>query len=75
MTLAQYEAEFSRLAKFASTMVVDEETKARRFEDGLMFRIKQGVVPFELTTFRAVVSKALLVEMGLNEARADRDNN
>ncbi|XP_075663221.1 uncharacterized protein LOC142632761 [Castanea sativa] len=56
MTVAQYEAEFSRLAKFAPTMVVDEETKARRFKDGLRFRIKQGVVPFELTTFRAVVS-------------------
>ncbi|XP_050240799.1 uncharacterized protein LOC126689609 [Quercus robur] len=56
-------------------MVVDEETKARRFEDGLRFRIKQGDVPFKLTTFRAVVSKALLVEMGLNEAQADRDNN
>ena len=49
-------------------MVVDEETKSQRFEDGLRFQIKQGVVPFELTTFRAVVSKALLVEMGLNEA-------
>ena len=49
-------------------MVVDEETKSRRFEDGLRFQIKQGVVPFELTTFKAVVSKALLVEMGLNEA-------
>ena len=54
---------------------MDEETKARRFEDGLRFRIKQGVVPFELTTFRVVVSKTLLVEMGLNEAQADRDNN
>ena len=75
MTVAQYEAEFSKIANFAPTMVVDEVTKARRFEDGLRFRIKQGVVPFELTTFRAVVSKALLVEMGLNEAQADRDNN
>ena len=75
MTVAQYKAEFSRLAKFAPTMVVDEEAKAQRFEDGLRFRIKQGVVPFELTTFRAVVSKALLVEMGHNKAQANRDNN
>ena len=56
-------------------MVVDEETKAQRFEDGLWFRFKKGVLPFELTTLRVVVSKALLVEMGLNEAQADRDNN
>ena len=27
-------------------------------------------MPFDLTTFRAVVSNALLVEMGLNEAQA-----
>ena len=75
MTVAQYEAELSRLAKFAPTMLVDEETKARRFDDGLRFRINQGVVPFDLTTFRAVVIKALLMEMGLNEAQVDRDNN
>ena len=75
MTVAQYEVEFSRLAKFDPITVVDEETKARRFEDGLRFRIKQGVVPFELTNFRAVVSKDLLGEMGLNEAQVDRDNN
>ena len=37
MIVAQYEAEFSRLAKFALTMVVDEKAKARRFEDGLRF--------------------------------------
>ena len=37
--------------------------KKLRLEDGLRFRIKQGVVPFELTTFRAVVSKSLLVEI------------
>ena len=30
MTVAQYEAEFSRLAKFALTMVVDEETKSSK---------------------------------------------
>ena len=56
-------------------MVVDEETKAQRFEDGLRFRFKKGVLPFELTTLRVVVSKALLVEMGLNEGQANRDNN
>ena len=37
MTVAQYEAEFSKIANFAPTMVVDEVTKARRFEDGLRF--------------------------------------
>ena len=35
--VAQYEVEFSRFAKFAPTMVVDEETKAQRFKDGLRF--------------------------------------
>ena len=65
MTVAQYEAEFSRLAKFTPTMVVDEESQAWRFEDELRSGIKQGVGSFDLTTFKAVMSKALLVEMGL----------
>ena len=75
MTVAQYEAEFTRLSKFAPALVATEESRARRFEEGLRSRIKQGVEPFELETYAAVVSKALLIERGLNDAQQDRDNN
>jgi hypothetical protein len=74
MTVSQYEAEFARLARFAPTLVADEDSKARRFEEGLRPRIKTSVIAFELTTYRAVVNKALLIERGLNETQADRDD-
>ncbi|KAL2466014.1 Retrotrans gag domain-containing protein [Abeliophyllum distichum] len=60
--VTEYEAEFARLAKFAPDLVATEERRARRFEKGLRSRIKQAVIPFELTTYREVVSKSLLVE-------------
>jgi hypothetical protein len=74
MTVSQYKAEFARLARFAPTLVEDEDSKARRFEEGLRPRIKTSVIAFELTTYRAVVNKALLIERGLNETQADRDD-
>ena len=70
MTVSQYETEFASLARFAPTLVADEDRKARRFEEGLRPRIKTSVIAFELTTYRAVVNKALLIERGLNETQA-----
>lgn len=35
MTVAEYEAEFAKLAKFAPKLVLDEESRARMFEEGL----------------------------------------
>jgi hypothetical protein len=66
MTVSQYEAEFARLAKFAPTLVADEDCKAQRFKEGLRPRIKTFVI--------AVVNKALLIERGLNETQADRED-
>ena len=74
MTVSQYMAEFARLAKFAPTLVADEDSKARRFEEGLRPQIKTSVIAFELTTYRAVVNKVLLIERGLNETQADRED-
>lgn len=71
-TVADYEAEFARLAKFAPAMVTTEESRVRRFEEGLMPRIKEQVIPFELTKYGDVVSKALLVE---STQRATKEQN
>ena len=48
MTVSQYEAEFARLPRFAPTLVADEDSKARRFEEGLRPRIKTQVMASEL---------------------------
>ncbi|KAL2480176.1 CCHC-type domain-containing protein [Abeliophyllum distichum] len=61
-TITKYEAEFARLAKFAPDLVATEERRARHFEKGLRSRIKKVVILFELTTYREVVSKSLLMK-------------
>ena len=67
--VVEYEAKFLRLSQFASSLVATEEDWVRRFMEGLRSRIKQAILPFELKTYGEVVSKALLVERGLNEAQ------
>uniref|UniRef100_A0A2N9GS05 RNA-directed DNA polymerase n=1 Tax=Fagus sylvatica TaxID=28930 RepID=A0A2N9GS05_FAGSY len=71
---AFYEKYFPTSRRFAPTLVAEEDSKARRFEEGLRPRIKTSVIAFELTTYRAVVNKALLIERGLNETQADRED-
>ncbi|KAL5570499.1 hypothetical protein UlMin_027074 [Ulmus minor] len=61
-TVAEYEASFVRLAKFAPDLVATEESRARRFKEGLRASIRQAVIPFEIVTYSGVVNKALLVE-------------
>ncbi|KAL5570134.1 hypothetical protein UlMin_026709 [Ulmus minor] len=41
-TVAEYEASFARLAKFAPDLVAMEESRARRFEEGLRASIRQA---------------------------------
>uniref|UniRef100_A0A2N9II25 Retrotransposon gag domain-containing protein n=1 Tax=Fagus sylvatica TaxID=28930 RepID=A0A2N9II25_FAGSY len=72
--VSQYKAEFARLARFAPTLVADEDNKARRFEERLRPRIKTQVMASELTIYRAVVNKAVLIERGLNETQANMEN-
>ncbi|XP_028099027.1 uncharacterized protein LOC114298613 [Camellia sinensis] len=59
-TVAEYEAKFTKLSKFASAFEADEDSK---------------VVPFELPTFGVVLNKALLVESGLTRAQEEKEEN
>ncbi|KAL5554254.1 hypothetical protein UlMin_041655 [Ulmus minor] len=61
-TVAEYEASFARLAKFAPDLVATEESRAKCFKEGLRASIKQAVIPFEIATYSGVINKALLVE-------------
>ncbi|KAL2542488.1 reverse transcriptase [Abeliophyllum distichum] len=61
-TVTKYKVEFVRLAKFAPGLVATEKRRARRFKEGLRSCIKHEAIPFELTSYREVVSKSLLVE-------------
>ncbi|XP_017233498.1 uncharacterized protein LOC108207573 [Daucus carota subsp. sativus] len=63
-TVSEYEAKFARLAKYAQDLVVDEVSRARRFEEGLRSEIKRHVV---------VLNKALVVERGLTVEDEKKD--
>lgn len=63
-TVAQYEAEFAKLTKYAPTLVVDEVTRARRLKNGLRADIRHDVTSFELPTYD-VLNKALVIEKDL----------
>ncbi|XP_047322565.1 uncharacterized protein LOC124926395 [Impatiens glandulifera] len=69
MTVAEYQARFVELEKFAQSWMGSETTKARKFEMGLSPHIRQVVVPFELNTFIEVVDKARLIERELGITR------
>ena len=66
-SVSEYEIEFSRLARYASVYVQDDEAKARRFTQGLSQPIKTRVEVFELKSFRDVANKALTVEQAYAE--------
>ncbi|EEC80541.1 hypothetical protein OsI_22839 [Oryza sativa Indica Group] len=70
-SVAEYEIEFSRLARLAPEFVQMDGSKARRFESGLRQPLKRCVEAFELTIFREVVSKAQLLEEGYHEQRIE----
>ncbi|KAL8133515.1 hypothetical protein AgCh_008831 [Apium graveolens] len=59
---AEYEAKFTELARFVPDQVDTDEKKARRFEHGLRFWIQNRVAMFELTSYVAVVQKAMVIE-------------
>lgn len=66
-SVAEYEVEFSRLARYALAYVENDEVKARRFAQGLRQPIKGQVEVFELKSFREVANKALAVEQAYVE--------
>ncbi|XP_074327565.1 uncharacterized protein LOC141665479 [Apium graveolens] len=67
-TIIQYEAEFAKLAKYASNLVADESNRARRLEEGLRSDIRNFVASFELHTYEVVLNMALVIERGLAES-------
>ncbi|XP_074323743.1 uncharacterized protein LOC141660655 [Apium graveolens] len=73
-TVSEYEAEFARLAKYVPTLVADEISRARRFEEGLRIEIKRHVAAFELNSYNMVLNKALVVERGLVGDEGKKDS-
>ncbi|XP_038983652.1 uncharacterized protein LOC120111162 [Phoenix dactylifera] len=75
MTVAQYAAKFEEMSRYAPTLISEESDRARKFENGLRGRIQQQVAAFELSSYKDVVNKALVIEKGLDNAQAAREKN
>lgn len=70
MTVVEYEVKFMELAKFVPRMVEKEQDWVHKFDRGLKIKIRKQVVPYELTTY-----KALIIEREVNEKCVERKKN
>ena len=62
MSVTEYQREFTRLSKYALEMLVTEEEKCHKFEDGLNDHIQAHVTGFRHDDFSKIVTCALNVE-------------
>ncbi|XP_074337396.1 uncharacterized protein LOC141674584 [Apium graveolens] len=62
MTVLEYEKNFTELSRFVTKYVDTDEEKARRFQQGLEYWIRDRVSMFEIGTYAGVVQKAALIE-------------
>ncbi|XP_074373727.1 uncharacterized protein LOC141714085 [Apium graveolens] len=62
ISVTEYEAKFTKLARFLLEQVDTEEKWAKRFQQGLHPSIHSRVAVFELATYTAMVQKAMIIE-------------
>ena len=62
MSVTEYQKEFIRLSKYAPEMLVTEDEKCRKFEDGLNDYIRAHVIGFCHDDISKIVTCALNVE-------------
>ena len=72
MSVTGYQREFTRLSKYAPEILVSEEEKCRRFEDGLNDLIRAHVTGFFHDDFSKIVTCALNVERVKKEEKDKR---
>ena len=73
MTVLEYVARFTELARFGDDYVATDVAKVRRFEDGLKLSIRGKIVGHNLQDMDSMVSTALIIEREIENARSIRD--
>ena len=71
--VTEYLREFTRLRKYAPEMLVSEEEKCRKFEDGLSDHIRSHVIGFFHDDFSKITTRALNVERVKKEENERKD--
>ena len=62
MTVLEYVAKFTKLARFGDDYVATDMAKVRKFEDGLKFSIRGKIIGFLLQDINSMVMMAMAIE-------------
>ncbi|KAI3933160.1 hypothetical protein MKW92_000707, partial [Papaver armeniacum] len=73
MTVAQYQAKFEELSRFATHLVENEELKAFMFQEGLRPSIKSKLSVLKITSYNEIVERAMIAERDIEEANRIRE--
>ena len=73
LTVAQYEAKFTELSRFAPQLIVTEEEKALKFQDGLKPYLKNKISILKLSVYLEVVDRALIAKKDNEELHQYRE--
>ncbi|CAK9148205.1 unnamed protein product [Ilex paraguariensis] len=73
MTVMQYVAKFTELARFADDYVATDLAKVRRFENGLKLSIRGKIVGHRLHEFDEMVETAMAIEREVEDAKRIRE--
>ena len=73
LSVTKYVREFTRSSKYAPEMLVSEEEKCRKFEDGLSHHIRARVTGFFYDDFSKIMTCALNVERVKKEENERKD--
>ena len=72
MTMMDYVARFTELARFADDYVATNMAKVRRFENGLKLSIRARIIGLRLQDMDSMVGTALTIEREIDDARSTR---
>ena len=73
MTVMDYVARFTELARFADDYVATYMAKVRKFENGLKLSIRARIVGLRLQDMDSLVGTALTIEREIEDAWSTRD--
>ena len=73
MTVMDYMARFTELARFADDYMATDMSKVRRFENGLKLSIRGRIVGLRLRDVDSMVGTALTIEREIEDARSTRE--
>ena len=73
LSVAEYEAKFTELARFVPDYVHTDEKRAKRLQQGLKPWIRSKVAVFELTSYAVVFQKAMIIESESDWTQKERD--